>query len=155
MKEHPTLKGIFITESGEVYTTRKNSGGTPDNPRLLKGSLARGYIQYSFTEGKRKGHRLVAETYLPNPSNLPEVNHVDEVKTNNAVSNLEWSTSKDNSQHSNCKYTYTVEHIESGEVWEVTSLSEFIEERGLSLNLYATIRGAQHHSGGYRVLRVE
>jgi hypothetical protein len=44
-------------------------------------------------------HRLVAETYIPNPHNLPEVNHKDCNKENNNVSNLEWVTSKQNGEH--------------------------------------------------------
>lgn len=44
-------------------------------------------------------HRLVAQTFLPNPNNLPEVNHIDGNKQNNSVSNLEWVTRKDNVTH--------------------------------------------------------
>ena len=45
-------------------------------------------------------HRLVAETFIPNPNNYPEINHIDGDKRNNAVSNLEWCNRKMNVQHS-------------------------------------------------------
>lgn len=44
-------------------------------------------------------HRLVAITFIPNPKNLPQINHKDGVKTNNHISNLEWCTSSHNVQH--------------------------------------------------------
>lgn len=47
----------------------------------------------------RRIHRLVGETFIPNPNCLPDLNHIDCDKTNNHVDNLEWCTKKENIQH--------------------------------------------------------
>ena len=59
---------------------------------------AKGYKRVSFTKRNSKKyvrcgvHRLVAQAFIPNPDNLPEINHKDEDKLNNRVDNLEWCT---------------------------------------------------------------
>jgi hypothetical protein len=63
-----------------------------------------GYRYVILCRGKQrkpfKIHRLVALVFLENPYDLPEINHIDEVKTNNILNNLEWISSKDNKKHS-------------------------------------------------------
>lgn len=72
--------------------------------QVLKPAMSKkGYLRVMLCkDGKAKRHsvhRLVAQTFLPNPLELPEVNHRDENKQNNAVTNLEWCTTKENSNH--------------------------------------------------------
>ncbi|MDY2883057.1 MAG: NUMOD4 domain-containing protein [Romboutsia timonensis] len=72
--------------------------------KILKQSInTYGYLQvclYNNCERSvKRVHRLVAETFIPNPSNKPEVNHIDGNKTNNKIDNLEWVTSKENITH--------------------------------------------------------
>jgi hypothetical protein len=61
-----------------------------------------GYFQVSFTiDGKKKYirvHRLIAETLIPNPKKLPQVNHIDGNKLNNNLNNLEWCSNSYNTQ---------------------------------------------------------
>lgn len=87
-----------IDEFGNVYSFRSKKFLKP-----TKGN--NGYYTIELNvKGKAKRllvHRLVAQAYLPNPFNLPQVNHKDENKENNHISNLEWCTAKYNMTYGN------------------------------------------------------
>ncbi|MEG0848507.1 MAG: HNH endonuclease [Myroides sp.] len=57
------------------------------------------YVSVDAKRVMKYSHRLVAKYFIPNPNNLPEVNHIDGDKGNNSVSNLEWVTLQQNRDH--------------------------------------------------------
>ena len=82
----------IITKNGEVINKRNNH-------KLIPQKNGKGYLRVSISGKLQFVHRLVAETYIPNPNNLPQVNHKDGNKLNNTVENLEWVSNFENRKH--------------------------------------------------------
>ena len=89
---------IEVNEHGEVRSLLRGT------PRILKTQADnKGYqrVRVTICQVKMsfKVHREVAKAFIPNPNNLPQVNHIDGDKSNNCVSNLEWVTNRENANH--------------------------------------------------------
>lgn len=95
-KEYPDNKNYIIYSDGRIYSKCSSIFLTPKIDKA-------GYANVTFCDkGKRryfKVHQLVARMFIPNPNNYDQVNHLDENKLNNDVSNLEWSTPYLNSNY--------------------------------------------------------
>ena len=96
MKPINNYEYYYIDINGNVFNTITK--------KYLQGTIGEnGYRYYRLSKnGKKKmfyAHRLVAETYLNNPNELPVVNHKDGNKLNNNINNLEWTTYSENTQH--------------------------------------------------------
>ena len=96
-----------ISNLGRCKSLRRmnwNGVGYWESPELiLKPLSTRGYHMYilrkNSTHKAMSVHQLVGKYFIPNPNNLPEINHIDRNKHNNKVSNLEWMTHADNMKH--------------------------------------------------------
>ena len=109
-KDIEGYEGIYqVNSDGRVKSLDRIISGYHTNNfhargRIIKPTICvNGYAEVHLCRnGKRKVfliHRLVAKHFIPNPDNLPEVNHKDENPKNNAAYNLEWCTSKYNANY--------------------------------------------------------
>ena len=115
--------------------------------KLLRTSIRNGYCTtYLYKNNKKKSflcHRLVAEAFIPNPDNLPQVNHKDENKLNNCVENLEWCTAKYNVNYSSAK---PILCVETGIVYH--SLTEVSEKDNIQLALLSRVCNKDNYRAG-------
>ena len=153
-KDIEGYKGLYqVSNKGRVKSLYKGS------ERILKPKLnTNGYLRVRLYKNRdlqnRYIHRLVAEAFIPNSQNKPQVNHKDENKKNNCVENLEWITCIDN-----CNYGTRNERV-SRKILQYSKSGEFIREwtgaheveRVLGINnsnIIACCKGKLKSSGGF------
>lgn len=145
------LDGANRRLTGKILKGGKHNGG------YLRVTLCKNSVVYA-----KSIHRLVAEAFIPNPENKPQVNHIDEDKTNNTVSNLEWMTSKENINHGthNERVSKAIiklrsipiiaTNIKTGESTEFYSGKECARQLDLNCgNITSALKGRRKQTGGY------
>lgn len=135
-KDIPEFEGLYQASNlGRIKSVKRIAKKEYRNNRIVKEKIMEGtknkdgYLKIHISNKERNinkcvfVHRLVAKAFIPNPNNLPQINHKDGNKLNNCISNLEWCTNLYNQQHAwknglhkptwkkgerrNSKWTYT------------------------------------------------
>lgn len=125
--EHPTKHNVYVSDSGIIVQNVRGRLNVKKQHMQNSGYLVVSIDDYKTRTskcGNELVHRLVAETFIPNPYNKEFVNHIDGDKTNNSVDNLEWCTRSENMRHAYDTGLYPTERIkivETGEVFRSAS----------------------------------
>ena len=97
------IGNYIVYTDGRVWSNFTNKFKTAVN--------SRGYLAVNLSGKLIKVHRLVAESFIPNTENKPQVNHIDGNKHNNDVSNLQWVTASENGKHAYANGLSKKEHL--------------------------------------------
>lgn len=143
----------------EEYYQISNHGNIKNKltGKVLNPSNSGRYLHITLRYGINKEkliHRLVAEAFLPNPDNLPQVNHKDENTKNNHVDNLEWCTCQYNVTYGKCTAVKSHPVIQSKTDGEVVKIWDSLKSASTALGVkYQCIsnccRGIRKTCGGY------
>ena len=168
-KPYPEFPFVEANQFGKIRTKDRWVTVKGQSKRLVKGrvlkpqDIGHGYVQVHFrVDGKHVYlyvHRIVATCFIPNPNNYPEVNHIDNDPTNNAVNNLEWCTHCYNMSYKEKYGISSAEalgrpvfavNLKTGKVIRLETRSEAARKLGVSQgNIYSVIKGKLYQIGGY------
>lgn len=112
------IKNYYVDTFGNVY-----SGENKIKPQVDKDGYLWVNLTYDGKQHNHKIHRLVAQAFIPNLNNLPQVNHKDEDKTNNKVDNLEWCDGKYNINYGTAMQRAKQSRKEQGYYWMKQSIA--------------------------------
>lgn len=164
-KDVPGYEGLYlVSDEGQVMSVDqdvlgKNASGEmiihrhgkqikphergKDGLMYLAVCLSNGGISKSYSV-----HRLVAEAFIPNPDNLPEINHKDENTKNNCVENLEWCTRQYNIDYSKSKHV--AQYLDGVKIAEYKSIAYAAEIIGISRkSINNVLCGWSKSAGGF------
>jgi hypothetical protein len=164
-------EGLYeVSTDGRIRTVQHVTNGHTIPSKELAVSIYKSqrYARVRlYKDGKSKDilvHRIVAETFIPNPENKPQVNHIDGNRTNNRVDNLEWCTQAENNRHAidnGLQNPYTAIEATKKKVLQLSMDGEFIKEwsslteaaKSLKLqvsNISHCCSGRIRSTGGYK-----
>lgn len=163
--EYKLIEGYddyMVSSDGKVWSLNYNHTGKTNElkPRANRHGYLRVDLHTNGQHAMKSVHRLVAQAFISNPNNLPQVNHKDQDKTNNCVDNLEWCTAEYNSnwgdrnerigkaQTNHPVKSKPVVCLETGEVY--SSMHEAERQTGTPLqSISACLNGKRKTAGGF------